>query len=81
MSGLYSSSSPACLDEVRLRLEAEKKELQGQKSSSLTNINQKAKTAANRRRSLPGTPTRGRNGRGVNSLTLLLGTFAYLLCC
>lgn len=63
VSGPYSSSSPACLDEVRLCLEAEKKELQkGQKSSSLTNINQKAKTAANRRRSLPGTPTHGRNG-------------------
>uniref|UniRef100_A0A665UNW0 Alsin Rho guanine nucleotide exchange factor ALS2 a n=1 Tax=Echeneis naucrates TaxID=173247 RepID=A0A665UNW0_ECHNA len=60
--GPYSSSSPVCLEEVRLRLEAEKKELQWQKSSSLTNINQKAKTAANRRRSLPGTPTHGRNG-------------------
>ncbi|KAG7241695.1 hypothetical protein INR49_025160 [Caranx melampygus] len=59
VSGPYSSSSPACLDEVRLCLEAEKKALQGQKSSSLTNINQKAKTAANRRRSLPGTPTHG----------------------
>uniref|UniRef100_A0A665UNQ9 Alsin Rho guanine nucleotide exchange factor ALS2 a n=1 Tax=Echeneis naucrates TaxID=173247 RepID=A0A665UNQ9_ECHNA len=57
--GPYSSSSPVCLEEVRLRLEAEKKELQWQKSSSLTNINQKAKTAANRRRSLPGTPTHG----------------------
>ncbi|XP_070770301.1 alsin-like [Enoplosus armatus] len=56
------SSSPVCLEEVRLCLEAEKHSLHGQKSSSLTNINQKGKAAANRRRSLPGTPTRGRNG-------------------
>ncbi|XP_075965332.1 alsin-like [Anarhichas minor] len=53
------SSSPVCLEEVRLCLEAEKKVLQGAKSTSLTNINQKGKAAANRRRSLPGTPTRG----------------------
>ncbi|XP_070694071.1 alsin-like [Pempheris klunzingeri] len=53
------SSSPVCLEEIRLCLEAEKQTLQGQKSSSLTNINQKGKAAANRRRSLPGTPTRG----------------------
>ncbi|XP_042350663.1 alsin-like [Plectropomus leopardus] len=56
------SSSPVCLEEVRLCLESEKQTLQGQKSSSLTNINQKGKAAAaaaNRRRSLPGTPTRG----------------------
>ncbi|XP_069388473.1 alsin-like isoform X5 [Paralichthys olivaceus] len=58
VSGPYSSS-PVCLEEVRLCLEAEKKALQGQKSSSLTNIHQKGKTAGNRRRSLPGTPTHG----------------------
>ncbi|XP_059199040.1 alsin-like isoform X2 [Centropristis striata] len=60
------SSSPVCLDEVRLCLEAEKQTLQGQKSSSLTNINQKGKAAAaaTRRRSLPGTPTRGSPRRG-----------------
>ncbi|XP_034550228.1 alsin-like isoform X2 [Notolabrus celidotus] len=52
------SSSPACLEEVQLFLAAEKQALKGQKSSSLTNINQRGK-AANRRRSLPGTPTRG----------------------
>ncbi|XP_049905725.1 alsin-like isoform X1 [Epinephelus moara] len=53
------SSSPVCLDEVRLCVEAEKQTLQGQKSSSLTNINQKGKAATSRRRSLPGTPSRG----------------------
>ncbi|XP_035532250.1 alsin-like isoform X5 [Morone saxatilis] len=53
------SSSPVCLEDVRLCLEAENKALQGQKSSSLTNINQKGIVAANRRLSLPGTPTRG----------------------
>ncbi|XP_027146712.1 alsin isoform X2 [Larimichthys crocea] len=52
-------SYPVCLEDVRLCLEAEKQALKGQKSSSLTNINQKGKAAANRRRSLPGTPTRG----------------------
>ncbi|XP_069554738.1 alsin isoform X1 [Brachyistius frenatus] len=57
-SGPYSSS-PVCLEEVRLCLEKEKQALQGQKSSSLTNIHQKGKTAASRRRSLPGTPTHG----------------------
>ncbi|XP_040003965.1 alsin-like isoform X1 [Xiphias gladius] len=61
VSGPYSSS-PVCLEEVQLCLEAENKALQEQKSSSLTNINQKGKTAINRRRSLPGTPTHGRNG-------------------
>lgn len=69
------SSSPVCLEEVRLCLEAEKQALQGQKSISLTNINQKGTPAASRRRSLPGTPTRGRNGR-------VLTTFRkHLLCC
>uniref|UniRef100_A0A3Q0QV80 Alsin Rho guanine nucleotide exchange factor ALS2 a n=1 Tax=Amphilophus citrinellus TaxID=61819 RepID=A0A3Q0QV80_AMPCI len=58
MSGSHSSS-PVCLDEVRLCLEKEKSALQGLKSSSLTNIHQKGKTAASRRRSLPGTPTHG----------------------
>ncbi|XP_034741033.1 alsin-like isoform X3 [Etheostoma cragini] len=53
------SSSPVCLEEVRLCLEAEKQTLQGQKSSSLTNINQKGRAATNRRSSLPGIPTRG----------------------
>uniref|UniRef100_A0A671WV43 Alsin Rho guanine nucleotide exchange factor ALS2 n=1 Tax=Sparus aurata TaxID=8175 RepID=A0A671WV43_SPAAU len=53
------SSSPVCLEDVRLSLEAEKRALQGQKSSSLTNINQRGKASTNRRRSLPGTPTRG----------------------
>ncbi|KAM8856113.1 alsin-like isoform 2-T3 [Spinachia spinachia] len=53
------SSSAACLEEVRLSLAAEKPALRGPKSTSLTNINQKGKAAANRRRSLPGTPTRG----------------------
>uniref|UniRef100_A0A3P8SXH2 Alsin Rho guanine nucleotide exchange factor ALS2 n=1 Tax=Amphiprion percula TaxID=161767 RepID=A0A3P8SXH2_AMPPE len=57
-SGPYSSS-PVCLEEVRLCLEKEKQSLQGQKSSSLTNIHQKGKSAASRRRSLPGTPTHG----------------------
>ncbi|KAM7407669.1 hypothetical protein PAMA_003415 [Pampus argenteus] len=59
VAGIYSSSSPVCLEEVRLRLEKEKHTLQGQKSSSLTDINQKGKTGANRRCSLPGTPTHG----------------------
>ncbi|XP_041806349.1 alsin-like isoform X4 [Chelmon rostratus] len=53
------SSSPVCLEDVRLCLEAEEQALKGKKSSSLTNINQRGNTAANRRRSLPGTPTRG----------------------
>ncbi|XP_044073201.1 alsin-like isoform X3 [Siniperca chuatsi] len=53
------SSSPVCLEEVRLGLEAEKHALH---STIITNINQKGKAAANRRCSLPGTPTRGRNG-------------------
>ncbi|XP_028249082.1 alsin-like isoform X3 [Parambassis ranga] len=53
------SSSPVCLEEVRLCLEKEKQALQGQKSSSLTNIYQKGNTATSRRRSLPGTPTHG----------------------
>uniref|UniRef100_A0A7N8X3X3 Alsin-like n=1 Tax=Mastacembelus armatus TaxID=205130 RepID=A0A7N8X3X3_9TELE len=57
MSGPYSFS-PGCL-EVRLSQEAEKMGLQGLKSSSLTNLNQKGQTATNRRRSLPGTPTHG----------------------
>ncbi|XP_041857006.1 alsin-like isoform X2 [Melanotaenia boesemani] len=57
-SGSYSSS-PVCLEEVRLCLEKEKQALQGQKSSSLTNIHQKGRIAASRRRSLPGTPTHG----------------------
>ncbi|XP_072253374.1 alsin-like isoform X2 [Leuresthes tenuis] len=57
-SGPYSSS-PVCLEEVRLCLEKERQALRGQKSSSLTNIHQKGKTAASRRRSLPGTPTHG----------------------
>ncbi|XP_026151072.1 alsin-like isoform X2 [Mastacembelus armatus] len=60
MSGPYSFS-PGCL-EVRLSQEAEKMGLQGLKSSSLTNLNQKGQTATNRRRSLPGTPTHGRTG-------------------
>ncbi|KAM7380722.1 hypothetical protein PAMP_003997 [Pampus punctatissimus] len=59
VAGIYSSSSPVCLEEVQLRLEKEKHTLQGQKSSSLTDINQKGKTGANRRCSLPGTPTHG----------------------
>uniref|UniRef100_A0A3Q2ZTX7 Alsin Rho guanine nucleotide exchange factor ALS2 a n=1 Tax=Kryptolebias marmoratus TaxID=37003 RepID=A0A3Q2ZTX7_KRYMA len=59
----WRSSSPVCLEEVRLCLEKERLSLQGQKSSSLTNIHQRWKTAAGRRRSLPGTPTHGRNGR------------------
>uniref|UniRef100_A0AAQ4QXW3 Alsin Rho guanine nucleotide exchange factor ALS2 a n=1 Tax=Gasterosteus aculeatus aculeatus TaxID=481459 RepID=A0AAQ4QXW3_GASAC len=59
----YSSSVPVCLEEVRLCLAAEKRALRGPKSTSLTNINQKGKAAANRRRSLPGTPTQGRNAR------------------
>uniref|UniRef100_A0A8D3A2Y2 VPS9 domain-containing protein n=1 Tax=Scophthalmus maximus TaxID=52904 RepID=A0A8D3A2Y2_SCOMX len=58
VSGPYSSS-PVCLEDVRLCLEAEKKAVQGLKSSSLTNINQKGEKAGNRRRSLPGTPTHG----------------------
>nr|XP_029134559.1 alsin-like isoform X2 [Labrus bergylta] len=57
-SSIPYSSSPVCLEEVRLFLAGEKQGLQGQKSSSLTNINQKGK-AASRRRSLPGIPTRG----------------------
>uniref|UniRef100_A0A3Q3KU11 Alsin Rho guanine nucleotide exchange factor ALS2 a n=1 Tax=Labrus bergylta TaxID=56723 RepID=A0A3Q3KU11_9LABR len=63
-SSIPYSSSPVCLEEVRLFLAGEKQGLQGQKSSSLTNINQKGK-AASRRRSLPGIPTRGRNGRAA----------------
>ncbi|XP_017279385.1 alsin isoform X2 [Kryptolebias marmoratus] len=55
----WRSSSPVCLEEVRLCLEKERLSLQGQKSSSLTNIHQRWKTAAGRRRSLPGTPTHG----------------------
>nr|XP_046260313.1 alsin-like isoform X3 [Scatophagus argus] len=56
------SSSPVCLEDVRLSLEAERQALQGKKSSSLTNINQKGRRGANRRSSLPGTPVRHRNG-------------------
>lgn len=59
-SGAAYSCSPVCLEDVRLCLEAEEQTLQGKKSSSLTNINQRGNVAANRRRSLPGTPTRGR---------------------
>ncbi|KAM9343957.1 alsin-like [Pholidichthys leucotaenia] len=59
LSWSYSSSSPACLEEVRLCLEKEKKSLLSQKSSSLTNIHQKARAAASRRGSHPGTPTHG----------------------
>uniref|UniRef100_A0A3Q3J027 Alsin-like PH-like domain-containing protein n=1 Tax=Monopterus albus TaxID=43700 RepID=A0A3Q3J027_MONAL len=59
VSGTYSSS-PVCLEEVRLCVEAERKALQGQKSSSLTNLHQNGQSAANRRRSLPGTPTHGK---------------------
>ncbi|XP_026231827.1 alsin-like isoform X2 [Anabas testudineus] len=58
VSGQYSSSAVG-LEEVQLCLEAEKTAMQGQKSSSLTNLSQKGKNAANRRRSLPGTPTHG----------------------
>ncbi|XP_061579794.1 alsin-like isoform X1 [Cololabis saira] len=58
LAGPYSSS-PVCLEEVRLCLEKEKQTLQGQKSSSLTNIHQKGNSAASRRCSLPGTPTHG----------------------
>uniref|UniRef100_A0A669CCL0 Alsin Rho guanine nucleotide exchange factor ALS2 n=1 Tax=Oreochromis niloticus TaxID=8128 RepID=A0A669CCL0_ORENI len=58
LSGSHSSS-PVCLNEVRLCLEKEKRSLQGLKSSSLTNIYQKGKTATSRRSSLPGTPTHG----------------------
>ncbi|XP_028292919.1 alsin-like isoform X2 [Gouania willdenowi] len=53
------SSSPVCVEEVRLCLEKEKLTLKGQKSSSLTNIHQKGKAAQSRRRSHPGTPNRG----------------------
>uniref|UniRef100_A0A8C2ZHE2 Alsin Rho guanine nucleotide exchange factor ALS2 n=1 Tax=Cyclopterus lumpus TaxID=8103 RepID=A0A8C2ZHE2_CYCLU len=49
---LAYSSSPVCLEEVRLCLETEKQALQGPKSTSLTNINQKGKAAGHRRRSL-----------------------------
>lgn len=64
------SSSPLCLEDVRLCLEAEQQALQGKKSSSLSNINQRGKPAASRRRSLPGTPTRGRNDmNGVKNLS------------
>uniref|UniRef100_A0A672IV93 Alsin Rho guanine nucleotide exchange factor ALS2 n=1 Tax=Salarias fasciatus TaxID=181472 RepID=A0A672IV93_SALFA len=62
-SGSYSSS-PVCLDEVRLCLEQEKQALQRQKSVSLTNIHQKRNTPSKSRRSHPGTPPHGRNGRG-----------------
>uniref|UniRef100_A0A8C2ZGV8 Alsin Rho guanine nucleotide exchange factor ALS2 n=1 Tax=Cyclopterus lumpus TaxID=8103 RepID=A0A8C2ZGV8_CYCLU len=62
---LAYSSSPVCLEEVRLCLETEKQALQGPKSTSLTNINQKGKAAGHRRRSLPGIPTRGRSGRAA----------------
>uniref|UniRef100_A0A673ATW6 Alsin Rho guanine nucleotide exchange factor ALS2 a n=1 Tax=Sphaeramia orbicularis TaxID=375764 RepID=A0A673ATW6_9TELE len=58
VSGSYSSS-PGCLEDIRLRLKAEGEALQGQKSSSLTDISQREKTTSNRRRSLPGTPTHG----------------------
>ncbi|XP_047226297.1 alsin-like isoform X4 [Girardinichthys multiradiatus] len=50
------SSSPVCLEEVRLCLE---KERQALLSSSLTNIHQKGNAATSRRLSLPGTPTHG----------------------
>ncbi|KAL6100615.1 als2 [Pungitius sinensis] len=53
------SSASVCLEEVRLCLAAEKPPPRGPKSTSLTNINQKGKAAGGRRRSLPGTPTRG----------------------
>uniref|UniRef100_A0A3P9LRB6 Uncharacterized protein n=1 Tax=Oryzias latipes TaxID=8090 RepID=A0A3P9LRB6_ORYLA len=64
LSGLYSSS-PLCLEEIHLSL-------QSLKSSSLTNIHEKGSSAASRRRSLPGTPTHGRNG-SVKSLNARLG--------
>ncbi|XP_029967900.1 alsin isoform X2 [Salarias fasciatus] len=57
-SGSYSSS-PVCLDEVRLCLEQEKQALQRQKSVSLTNIHQKRNTPSKSRRSHPGTPPHG----------------------
>ncbi|CAN9497900.1 unnamed protein product [Ophioblennius macclurei] len=57
-SGPYSSS-PVCLEEVRLCLEQEKRPLQRQKSLSLTNIHQKRNKAAVSRRSHPGTPPHG----------------------
>lgn len=72
------SSSPLCVEDVRLCLEAKQQLLQEKKSSSLSNINQRGKAAAaaaSRRRSLPGTPTRGRNGGSVNSLTTVWFTF------
>lgn len=50
------SSSPVCLEEVRLCLERERRSPLG---SSLTNIHQKGNAAASRGRSLPGTPTHG----------------------
>lgn len=75
VSGPYSSS-PVCLEDVRLCLEAEKKAVQGLKSSSLTNINQKGEKAGNRRRSLPGTPTHGRNEMGMNKLAIIFEKYA-----
>ncbi|XP_053184200.1 alsin-like [Scomber japonicus] len=59
VGGVYSTSFPVCSEEVRLCLEKERQALQGQKSSSLTDISQRGQTGANRRRSLPGTPTHG----------------------
>lgn len=60
VSGSYSSS-PGCLEDIRLRLKVEGEALQSQKSSSLTDISQREKTTSNRRRSLPGTPTHGKS--------------------
>ncbi|PWA31284.1 hypothetical protein CCH79_00002874, partial [Gambusia affinis] len=55
------SSSPVCLEEVRLCVERERQALP---SCSLTNAHQKRNAAASGRRSLPGTPTHGTTGRG-----------------
>lgn len=74
------SSSPLCVEEVRLCLGAEQQVLQGKKSSSLSNINQWTKAStAGRRRSLPGTPKCGTNGKAWTAW--VLKTLLQPACC
>lgn len=63
---LPSSSSSLCLDDVRLCLESGLQVQPGKKLSSLSNKPYKAKSAGTRRHSVPGTPTRGKNGVGMD---------------
>lgn len=63
---LPCSSSSLCLDDVRLCLESGLQVQPGKKLCSLSNKPYKAKSAGARRHSVPGTPTRGKNGVGMD---------------